>query len=357
MKMNYFRINLAFLLCLGVFSTLFAKVQENSKKIHKEIEVIPTALVEIENAFGDLNISSWDENRVVIDVLITVKGRNPKSVQEKLDAIEILFSLDKEKVMAKTNIEENWGFKWFSGSAISYKIDYSIKLPRTSSVDLTNDYGTIRLNSLKGQATINCDYGKMILGDLYSPNNVLNFDYTSNSSIDFLQGGKINADYSSFDIEKAGDIELIADYTNASFDTVNTINFNNDYGKILIENIGTLEGNGDYLTLKCGTVNNLLSLENEFGLIQVKRINASVREVDINSEYTSIQLGIDENWSFSYEINLEYAGFRSSLPLDHSIENNRATGKYFNGIYNPQTNLSILKITSEFGGVKINPSN
>jgi hypothetical protein len=82
-----------------------------------------------------------------------------------------------------------------------------------------------------------------------------------------------------------------------------------------------------------------------------------VREVDINSEYTSIQLGIDENWSFSYEINLEYAGFRSSLPLDHSIENNRATGKYFNGIYNPQTNLSILKITSEFGGVKINPSN
>jgi hypothetical protein len=89
--MNYFRINLAFLLCLGVFSTLFAKVQENSKKIHKEIEVIPTALVEIENAFGDLNISSWDENRVVIDVLITVKGRNQKVFKKNLTPLKFCF--------------------------------------------------------------------------------------------------------------------------------------------------------------------------------------------------------------------------------------------------------------------------
>ena len=60
-----------------------------------------------------------------------------------------------------------------------------------------------------------------------------------------------------------------------------------------------------------------------------------MKEVNINLKYTTIQLGIDENWSFSYEINLEFASFRSSLPLDHSVENSRATEKYFKGIYNP----------------------
>lgn len=61
-----------------------------------------------------------------------------------------------------------------------------------------------------------CDYGKMIIGELYAFHNILNFDYTSNSSIEYIKGGTITADYSGFEIEKAGEIELNADYTSAS---------------------------------------------------------------------------------------------------------------------------------------------
>ena len=357
MKIKYYKLSFLLFFLLVAENMLFANLQESSKKIHKDIVVNPDALVEIDNAFGDLNISSWDENKVIIDVLITVEGRNSKSVQEKLDAIDVLFSLSPEKVIAKTKIEDHWSFKWFSSNAINYRINYTVKLPKSNSVNLTNDYGTIRLNRLEGQATISCDYGKMILGDLNATNNLLNFDYTSNSTIDFIKGGIINADYSGFEIEQAGEIELNADYTNASFDLVNFLSFKNDYGKLITENIGTLRGKGDYLTLKCGTVTEQLSLDNEFGLIQVKQIKPSVKSVEIDAEYTGVQLGIDEDWSFSYEINLDYAGFRSTLPLDHSIENSRITEKYYKGIYNQSNSLSTLKITSEYGGVKLNPSN
>ena len=355
MKMISFNRYLIFLFLLGAVT--ISQAQEHTKKFHEEIQVNPNALIEINNSFGDLNITSWDEDRVVIDVLISVFGKNSKKIEEKLNSIDVLFSLSPEKVMAETKINESWSFKWFSSSSLNYKIDYTIKLPRTSSVDLTNDYGTIRLNSLEGQAKISCDFGKMILGELHASNNELDFDYTSNSTIDFIKGGIINADYSDFEIEKAGQIELNADYTNSYFNSVTVLNFNNDFGKMNLENVAILKGKGDYLTLKCGIISEQLTLDNEFGLIQIKQINHSAKNIDIDTEYTSIQLGIDKDWSFTYEIDLEYTDLKSNFPLEHSVEKTNSTEKYYKGIYNQSSALSKLKITSEFGGVKLNLSN
>jgi len=53
-----------------------------TKKIHKEIQVSKDALIEIDNYYGDLNITSWDQDKVVIDVLITVKGKNSKKIKK-----------------------------------------------------------------------------------------------------------------------------------------------------------------------------------------------------------------------------------------------------------------------------------
>ena len=146
--MKKFRSIFLFIL-LGTYSATYAQ-ESNKKEFHKEIEVQADALIEIENQFGDLKITSWDENRVVIDVLITVKGASSRRVQEKLDEIDVYFSLQPDHVIAKTQIEENWSLKFFKSARIQYRIDYTIKLPRSSKVDLTNDYGSIALNALRG---------------------------------------------------------------------------------------------------------------------------------------------------------------------------------------------------------------
>ena len=54
--MKYFKHTLIFLVLLRAGTKIQA--QERTKKIHKEIQVNSDALVEIDNAFGDLNITS-----------------------------------------------------------------------------------------------------------------------------------------------------------------------------------------------------------------------------------------------------------------------------------------------------------
>ena len=103
-------------------------------------------------------------------------------------------------------------------------------------------------------------------------------------------------------------------------------------------------------------MNKLLSLDNEFGSINIKQIQPSVESVIINAEYTDIKLGIDKNWSFNYEIDLEYGDLSSSLALDHSIIKKISFQNYFKGTFNPSNTISTLNITSEFGIVKLNPA-
>ena len=359
--MKYFKHSLIFLLLLGSGTKIQA--QELTKKIHKEIEVSKYALIEIDNSYGDLNITSWDQDKVVIDVLITVKGKNSKKTQKKLNAIDVSFSLSPEKVMAETKVETGWSFGWFyigygSFPSKKYRVDYNIKLPKTCSVDLTNDYGVIRLNTLEGKANISCDYGQLIIGELMADNNILDFDYTSNSSIEYINGGTIKADFSDFEIEKAGNIDLYADYTEAYFNSIEKLIFKNDYGKLTTNNVGTLIGIGDHLTLKCGVLNKRLKLSEgvRYGSINIEQIQPSVESVIIDAEYNSIKLGIDKNWSFNYEFNMEYGDLSSSLALDHSISDETNNENYYKGTFNPSNTLSTLCIKSEYGSVKLNPA-
>ena len=351
--MKTLKFKLSSLFILGMCLSSFA-IQDTSKEIHREVNVNSDVLVKINNQFGDVKISSWEENKVVIDVVISVKGSNQKRINEKLDEIDVDFSLSPERVSAKTLIDKDWGFKWFKGSKLHFRIDYTIKLPRSSSVDLENDYGAILLNELEGRAEISCDFGKLVLGDLHHEDNLISFDYTKNSTIDFIKGGEIRADFSDFEVLEAGAISLVADYSNSRFNTLEKLKFRNDYGKLNVDKINELNGVGDFLTLRVETLFQKLDLNQNFGSIRIAHINPSATTLSINSEYTGVYLGIDPDWEFTYDIAIEFAKLKTSFPLQHLIQKEDHTNKKYKGYFNNENSTNRLHINSEFGVVKLN---
>ena len=329
-----------------------------TKKIHKEIQVSKDALIEIDNSYGDLNITSWDQDKVVIDVLITVKGENSKKTQKELNNIDVSFLLSPEKVMAETKIDMGWSFGWFyfgygSFNTEKYRIDYNIKLPKTSSVNLTNDYGIIRLNSLEGKANISCDYGQLIIGELMADNNILDFDYSSNSSLEYIKGGTIKADYSDFIIEKAEDIYLIADYTSSNIVEVTNLNYNCDYGNITIDNVTNLEGEGDYITHRIGNVSGSLEIDADYGSIKIDRIKSSAKNVCIEADYTDIIIGYENDYSFNFNINLQYGSFNADDELTIRKTDVQNSSKKYLGFHGTENSSNTVNIKADYGEVKL----
>src|SRR5690606_8491239 len=60
---------------------------EKRKTISKEYSVNSNATIEIDNSYGNLDVFTWNENRVVFEITITTSGNDAEKVEKKLEDI------------------------------------------------------------------------------------------------------------------------------------------------------------------------------------------------------------------------------------------------------------------------------
>ena len=327
------------------------------KVINKEFAVDPNALLKVSNSYGNLNITSWSENRVLIEVHIKTNGNNEEKVAQKLNDIDVLFEADRSQVSARTIFEKqksNWSWGWGNNNNVNMQIDYIIKVPVKNNVNLNNDYGGINLDRIDGHARIKCDYGRLEIGELRGRNNQLNFDYTTKSSIGYINSGEINADYSGFTIEKAGNLVIKADYTNSKVKQMENLQYSCDYGNLDIGEAKNIQGDGDYININLGILHGNVDIESDYGNLKIQELSADAGNVRISTDYSGIKIGYHPDYHFNFEIKTEYGGVRGKDDFEINISNEKNNEKYYKGHYGSNSSGNSMIIDSEYGDVSFN---
>jgi hypothetical protein len=323
------------------------------KTYHKEFNVNANATLKVDNSYGNVDITTWDENRVVIDVTVSTNGNNENKVQNKLDGIDVIFSGSSNEVSAKTKFaKSNSWFNW-GNSRVSMKVNYIIKMPITNNVDLENDYGSINLDKLEGHAKIDCDYGKITAKELMSNNNYINFDYTNNSYFEYINAGIINADYSSYTVGKTNDLTITADFSKSHVEMAEDINYNCDYGSITLDNVNNVSGDGDNVTTRFGNVYRSVSLKADYGSFKLDNLSATAGDVNIDSDYMKITIGYDPAYNFNFDLDLKNASLRDGDDLEIIKRRERSSEKYYAGFYGNSNSTNKIKINSSYGSVTL----
>ncbi len=325
-----------------------------NKKINKEFTVNSDATLKINNSYGNLDIATWDENRIVIEVSITTRGNDEEKVQKKLDEISVKFSSSPELVSAHTIFSKNKSKSWWSwtkNNNVNMEINYLVKMPVTNAVVLDNDYGSINLDKLEGQAKISCDYGKITTKELMADDNSISFDYTNNSYFEFIKSGKINADYSGYTVSKTENLDISADYTKSKIEVAENINYSCDYGGITIEKVNNVEGNGDYLTTRIGDVYKNVTIDADYGSIKIDNLTANAGNISINSDYVGIKIGIDPAYDFDFDIDLEYGSLKEDDGFQYNKQRIDSGDKYYVGYHGKENSGNMVRISSDYGSV------
>ncbi|WP_299173269.1 hypothetical protein [uncultured Allomuricauda sp.] len=326
------------------------------KTIKKEFEVNSDVLFKAKNSYGNLNLTSWDEDRIVIEVHIKTSGNNEERVLKRLDQIDVDFENTSSLVSARTRFGDkgnSWGWNWGKRN-VNVQVNYTIKLPVKSSIHLNNDYGNIYVDRIDGHAKISCDYGKIDVGELRGRNNELRFDYTSRSTFDYINSAEIIADYSGFTIEKAGDLIVKTDYTNAVINEMGNLDYSSDYGSIEVKEVQNVQGNGDYIGVKLGTVHGNLNINSDYGSIKITEMAPDAGNINIKSDYTGVKIGYNTGYHFDFEISTEYAGVSGKDAFEINISKEKSSEKYYKGYYGKQNSGNLVQIYSDYGGVSFN---
>ena len=329
---------------------------EKSKTIQKKFTVNKDAIVTLKNKYGNLNITTWDKNSVEIDIKITVKGNDLDNVEDQLKNITVNFDAAANFVTAITEIESqksSWSW-WGKSKNLNYKIDYVVKMPETNQVDLNNRYGNIYLDKLSGKAIINCDYGKINVGELNNSSNYINLDYCSPSTIGYAKNADVNIDYSKLSIEKSGNLKINADYSTFNGGEIQEINFNTDYGAISLDDVENVEGNGDYTGMKFGKVRENLTIDTDYGSISIEELVKGFNAVTISASYAGVRMGVEEDNNFNFDIDLQYGSFKKDTNLvDVYKSEEKSTKKRYQGVFGKGKSTSTVRIKSKYGSVTI----
>lgn len=347
MKKHYNILILLLLIPLLGFSNddTFVSKQKNIKKTYI---VNSSAGIDIDNKYGNITVSTWDEDKIDLDITIKVSGGNEDWVNEKLNSIDINITALKSLVSAVTTIG-NSSLK-SKGSGNSFEINYVIKIPKNGSVKLNNKYGNITTLNLESTTDIACKYGKIILGKLNGDSNRIEIGYSQNSSIDYIKSGNIEARYSGIKINEAGNLNLDANYTDVSLQEGQNIKCKGNYGTFKFQKINSLVGSSNYVTIAIAEISSNLNIDATYSKINVESLNEKSKNVNINTGYTNVSLGYNTNFAFDFDINTRYGNIKNDNSLDISVSESKSSSKKISG-YNKKKGQNKVIVNSNYGNV------
>jgi len=320
------------------------------KSIKKAYFVNLDAGLNIDNSYGTIFVTTWDEDKIELDILIKVSGDRENWVNERINDINVDITALKGLISAKTVIANS--SSKYKGKNNSFEINYIVKIPKNGSVKLNNKYGNITTTDLFANTDINCKYGKINLGKLNGNRNAILMQYCTDSSIDFLKNGTVNAKYSEIKIGEVVKLDLISDYTDVVIQESGDVKYLSKYGTIKIQNVNSLDASGNYLTIKIGSVFNQLRLNTKYSNVGISSINAKANNIAIVAGYSGISIGYQPNYFFDFNVSVKYADFKYDSDLDIYSKEDNNNSKLYSG-FNKKKGINNLSVISDYGNVSL----
>jgi hypothetical protein len=358
MKKSAYKSGLLTLLALLIVPFCL-KAAEVTKEYHKEYSAGPNTTLDIDNKYGDVVIESWDKDQITIDVKVTVELPNQDKAQKLLDLIDVQFSDSKDLVTAKTVIDSKFSFTGWGGESKKFSINYNVKMPAASALTLSNKYGDTDIDQLNGIVNLDIKYGNLDAGKLLRENekplSSINLAY-GKADIDEAGWVDLTVRYSGeFSIEKCQALLLDSKYSKLNIGEISSIVGNSKYDNLRIDKINNLVLDNGYCDVKIGELTKKLKYSGSYGSFEVETIPPGFEELNTDTRYIGVKLGINESANYELNARLSYGGlkydednFRSQRRI---VESNRSEiSGVIGGDENPESKVNV---SSSYGSVRL----
>lgn len=325
-----------------VYSNAGISLAEYTKEINEEFNISRDGDVKITNKYGNIEINSWSQAKVKIDVTIKVDASSESKANDIFDKINIKFDNGSSYVSAETefNFEQNW-WNWGKDKDGKFSIDYVVYAPASVVVDVTNKYGDLNMSDFNNDANINLKYGNF---------NVANIDGALEAEIKYCKGKignvgnssintgytdlvakkvgnlELTSKYSDIEIEEAADISSTTKYDDLSFGTVGNFVNNGKYDDIEIGNARSIESNTKYTSINVNNLELNADLEMSYGGVNIGGLSPAFSSFKMVAKHASIDLNVKTN----YHLTLQSKYSAVKLPDDLEVYSREKDGNELN---------------------------
>jgi hypothetical protein len=323
---------------------------EFTRVIKKEFAVNADAQLIIDNSFGKVHCNNWDKDIVEIEVLITAYAPDEKYANKILEKVNVTISGSASLVEARTTITDGGYNKGRSGVSV----DYTVNMPTSVNLDLTNKFGDIFINELGGKGKINLGYGNLEANKFSNSDNLIDIKF-SKANIKSIKGAVVSLKYSDLELGYAGSLRLDSKYSNIDAEKIISLLVNFEGGKLNMENSSVIESKSKFSDLNVTRLEKSLSLDIQYGNCEIDEMLSDFTNISIRNKYGNVSVGIPENANYALDAEMKFCNL--DFPEDKAIINQRIitnTSKSYKASIGKESEpMAKIYVRSEFGNVSL----
>ncbi len=346
MKTTYKLLPLFFIIFLLPYCSEAAKLSGITKVLSKQYAISADAKVTLKNSFGSIHCTTWDKNEITIEVVITVDTKSQEKADKVFEHIDITISGNENAVTARTRLAKGFRFKG------KFSIDYTVHMPGTINLDLSNKFGDVIIGERMGKSKIHVEYGHASIGKLNHGDNLLEVEFGS-LRVGSVKGAVVNIEFSKLNLEYAGSIRLNSQYSDLSLEEVIVLEGSVEGGEIFLGDAIVLTLKTEFVNFVIETLKEKLYVDGAFGNFEIKSVSPGFESITIINEYGNYIIPIGASTSYTIDVESHFGGVQ--LPegkAEFSTYISSGSDLVIQGTIG-ENPTGIVKIRSEFGNISL----
>lgn len=346
--------------------------REFTKTSTREFDQLPNGTTALYNKYGKVDVKTWNQNRVKIDVTIIVVADNQAEADKALARLNVNYSNSNGYVKAETMIDESskggswWGAftNWTGSSCQDFKINYDVYLPIANQVDLKNKYGDSFLAALEGKLTADIKYGdlrseglkndvSMSLG--YGKATFANAVNVSGSisygemTVGECRDISLNTKYSEMNFTRANDLDLRSQYDEMTIGAVNNLKVNTNYSDLKIKSAHQVSVDAGYSDVLIGWLGSRGDFDMNYGGLKIESLDNDFQQLDLEGSYTDFTVMLEKGTGFRFDATGQYADIKYPMGMNVSRFEESGSRKTVSGTHGD--GKASINVKLNYGGI------
>lgn len=323
---------------------------------HHELAVSPGAAIRIYNLRGSVDVKPSDGDKITVDVEKSVRAASREDADRREK--DFTFSIkDEGGVYSVVSNRDDGVFGTRTGRLASerarYKSNLVIRVPRKSRLDLRNKYGSIAVDGLEGNQTVDNKYGSTSIHDITGAvtlttgyGAVVVDNVTSDATVTNgyasttlkTIGGKVSVEnkYGAVDIQDVkGDASIANRYSVVNAQRITgSLTVKGRNNSVDVEDVGgTLDVETSYKNLSVRNIKGKLTLANRHGNVDIELEQAPNEEITVNAQYSDVSITVPAGSAFSFDGQTRYGDIDSEFdfPVNSSGRSRSVRGQQGSG--------------------------
>lgn len=346
-KFNLKHVQHSLLLCLIVLGSAASGLangpdREFTKTINRQFETTPNGMTAIYNKYGKVNVNTWANKSVKIDITIIVNANEQRDADKTFDRIKVNFINTAGYVKAETMVDiegKNW---WPGNSCQDFKINYEVWLPADNQLDLKNKYGNsyvaamngklmaeikygdLRTEALNGDADVYIGYGKATLAKVKNLSGQISYGGLTVTEANDIQ---IDTKYSEFQVDRANNVRVTSKYDDFNLGDIQDLRVQTKYANLRVQTTRAAFVTAQYTDVKVNNVSESMDADLTYGSLKVDALARNFSDAKVVGKYTDVQVSVERGANFRFDAEGSHTGLRTPTGATIRRKDERSGGQ------------------------------